>query len=163
MAEHPPIPGVDLDDKETIVGHGNLLGYDWWITRVELDEGPDRYVADIILPFEHPLAQAYQAIDGADDVFQGNIDSALRVPYNDDMPHRWESCDQGLRVFFSSHHVRWQLNRPHEAVEAQMRSMILAFHELDTPETMQWAGELKQALAARSAADERVEQLLERK
>lgn len=163
MATHPPIPGVELEDYETIVGHGTLLGYDWWITRVELEDSPDRYVADIILLADHPVAQAYQSIDDADWIFQSDIDRALRVPYNDDMPHRWEPCDQGLRVYFSSHFIRWSINRPHEVVEAQMRSLILAYRELDTPEMRRWAGELKQAIDARNAADERVWQLLERK
>lgn len=169
MSEHPPIPGVALDASEQIIDHGTLLGYPWWLTKLPEQMGEDstmadvflhadRYVADFIIPADHPASFAYRL-----DVFQSDVDRALRIPYNDDIPHvAYEISGQlEMRIVLSSFHIRHSVRDLRAAVTGQMRSLILGYHQADTEENDQWCNRLTRAIHDRNDATKRIENLLD--
>lgn len=169
MSEHPPIPGVDLGEDEQIIDHGTLLGYPWWLTKLPEQVGEDssmadvflhadRYVADFTIPAYHPAARAYTL----EDIYVRAIDHAMGIPYNDDMPHihRTVPGRDLVRITCSSYFIRHKVDQPHAAVFNHMRSLILGYHQANTPENAEWCDQLETALRERDAAEKRVNQLL---
>lgn len=170
MSEHPPIPGVELGADEQIIDHGTLLGYEWWITKLPEQMGEDssmadlllhtdRYVADFIIPTYHPAAQAYK-LEG---IYVRDIDRAMGIPYNDDMPHTHQTVpDRGLvRITCSSHFIRHKVDNPHAAVFNHMRSLILGYHQADTYENEALFKELREITFTIASAEARRDHLLD--
>lgn len=170
MSEFPPIPGVDLGADEQIIDHGTLLGYEWWITKLPEQMGEDRsiadclihadrYVADFIIPADHPAARAYTL----EDVYVRDIDRAMGIPYNDDMPHTHQTVPgRGLvRITCSSHFIRHKVDNPHAAVFNHMRSLILGYHQADTPENEALFLELREITFTIASAEARRRKLLD--
>lgn len=157
MSEYPPIPGVELGEDEQIIDHGTLLGYPWWITTLPENDGTDRYVADFIIPAEHPASCAYSL-----EIFQSDVDRALRIPYNDDIPHvAYEIPNRSeTRIVLSSFHIRHDVRDLRAAVTGQMRSLILGYHQAATEENDRWCNQLTQAIRDRNDAEKRIENLL---
>lgn len=169
MAKHPPIPGVELGPAERVLEHGTLLGYDWWITKLPETGGDnssvadilllaDRYVADFTIPADHPAAQAYEL----DDVYERDIDWVMGIPYNDDMPHAHETVPgRGLvRITCSSYFIRHKVDQPHAAVFNHMRSLILGYHQADTPENGVLVKELRDITRTIASAQKHRDKLL---
>lgn len=157
MTTFPPIPGVELGEDEQIIDHGALLGYPWWLTTLPEKDGTDRYVADFIIPAEHPASCAYHL-----DVFQSDVDRALRIPYNDDIPHIAKEIPNRseTRIVLSSFHIRHSVHDLRAAVTGQMRSLILGYHQAATEENDRWCNRLTQAIRDRNDAAKRIENLL---
>lgn len=169
MSEHPPIPGVELDASEQIIDHGTLLGYPWWLTKLPEQMGEDstmadvflhadRYVADFIIPADHPASFAYRL-----DVYQSDVDRALHIPYNDDIPHVANEIPNRseTRIVLSSFHIRHSVRDLRAAVTGQMRSLILGYHQAATEENDRWCNRLTQAVRDRNDAVKRIENLLD--
>lgn len=170
MSEHPPIPGVELGGDEQVIDHGTLLGYPWWITKLPEQMGTDipnvdrlihadRYVADFIIPAYHPAAQAYTL----EDVYVRDIDRAMGIPYNDDMPHTHQTVPgRGLvRITCSSHFIRHKVDQPHAAVFNHMRSLILGYHQANTYENEALFKELREITFTIASAEARRRKLLD--
>lgn len=170
MTTFPSIPGVELDASEQIIDHGTLLGYGWWITKLPEQMGEDismadlllhadRYVADFIIPDYHPAARAYTL----EDVYVSDIDRAMGIPYNDDMPHTHQTVPgRGLvRITCSSHFIRHKVDNPHAAVFNHMRSLILGYHQADTPENEALFLELREITFTIASAEARRRKLLD--
>lgn len=157
MTTHPPIPGVALDASEQIIDHGTLLGYPWWLTTLPENDGTDRYVADFIIPATHPASFAYRL-----DVYQSDVDRALRIPYNDDIPHVANEIPGQLemRIVLSSFHIRHDVHDLRAAVTGQMRSLILGYHQAATEENDRWCNRLVKAVHDRNDATRRIDHLL---
>lgn len=157
MTTHPPIPGVALDASEQIIDHGTLLRYPWWLTTLPETDGTDRYVADFIIPADHPASCAYRL-----DVFQSDVDRALRIPYNDDIPHVANEIPNRseTRIVLSSFHIRHTVHDLRAAVTGQMRSLILGYHQAATEENDRWCNRLVQAVRDRNDATKRIDHLL---
>lgn len=169
MTTHPPIPGVELGASEQIIDHGTLLGYPWWLTKLPEKMGEDstmadlflhadRYVADFIIPADHPASCAYRL-----DVYQSDVDRALRIPYNDDIPHVAHEIPNRseIRIVLSSFHIRHSVHDLRAAVTGQMRSLILGYHQAATKENDRWRTRLTQAIRDRDDAVKRIENLLD--
>lgn len=170
MTTHPPIPGVDLGVDEQIIDHGTLLGYEWWITKLPEQMGEDssmadlllhadRYVADFTIPTDHPAARAYTL----EDVYVRDIDRAMGIPYNDDIPHVHQTVP-GLdlvRITCSSHFIRHKVDHPHAAVFNHMRSLILGYHQADTPENGVLFRELREITFTIASTEARRRKLLD--
>lgn len=170
MSEFPPIPGVDLGADEQIIDHGTLLGYEWWITKLPEQMGEDipnvdrlihadRYVADFTIPVYHPAARAYTL----QDVYVRDVDRAMGIPYNDDMPHVHHTVPgHGLvRITCSSHFIRHKVDQPHAAVFNHMRSLILGYHQANTPENEALFEQLREITYTIASAEARLEKLLD--
>ena len=168
MTTHPPIPGIELGPNERIIEHGTLLGYPWWITKLPEQMGEDssladlllhtdRYIADFTIPTDHPAAQAYK-LEG---IYERDIDRVMGIPYNDDMPHTHQTVPgRGLvRITCSSHFIRHKVDHPRAAVFNHMRSLILGYHQADTPENgvlFRELGDLTRTIAAAEARRDRL-------
>lgn len=170
MSEHPPIPGVELGEDEQVIDHGTLLGYEWWITKLpeqmsadssiaDLLIHADRYVADFTIPAYHPAAQAYTL----QDVYVRDVDRAMGIPYNDDMPHFHHTVPgRGLvRITCSSHFIRHKVDQPQAAVFNHMRSLILGYHQADTPENEALFEQLREITYTIASAEARRTKLLD--
>lgn len=157
VSDYPPIPGVKLGEHERIIDHGTLLGYPWWLTILTENDGTDRYVADFIIPADHPASCAYRL-----DIFQSDVDRALRIPYNDDIPHVAHEIPNRseTRIVLSSFHIRHTVHDLRAAVTGQMRSLILGYHQAATEENHRWCNRLTQAIRDRDDATKRVDHLL---
>lgn len=156
MSEHPLIPGVELGEDEQIIDHGTLLGYPWWLTTLPENDGTERYVADFIIPATHPASFAYRL-----DVYQSDVDRALHIPYNDDIPHVANEIPGQLemRIVLSSFHIRHDVHDLRAVVTGQMRSLILGYHQADTPENgvlFRELGDLTRTIAAAEARRDRL-------
>lgn len=157
MTTHPPIPGVELGADEQIIEHGTLLRYPWWLTTLPEKDGTVRYVADFLIPADHPASCAYRL-----DVFQSDVDRALRIPYNDDIPHvAYEIPNRSeTRIVLSSFHTRHTVHDLRAAVTGQMRSLILGYHQAATEENDRWCNRLVKAVRDRNDAIKRLDHLL---
>lgn len=170
MTTFPPIPGVELGVDEQIIDHGTLLGYPWWITKLPEQMGTDssmvdrlihadRYIADFTIPAYHPAARAYTL----EDVYVRDIDRAMGIPYNDDMPH--VHCPVPgrdlVRITCSSHFIRHKVDQPHAAVFNHMRSLILGYHQANTPENEALFEQLREITYTIASAEARRAKLLD--
>lgn len=169
MSEFPPIPGIELGPNERIIEHGTQLGYEWWITKLPETGGEnssvadvlapsDRYVADFTIPVAHPAAQAYEL----DDVYQSEIDRVMGIPYNDDIPHTYETVPGRdlVRITCSSYFIRHKVEQLQAAVFNHMRSLILGYYQADTPENGELVKELRILTLTIAAAEARRDRLL---
>ena len=169
MTTFPPIPGIELGTDEQIIDHDTLLGYPWWITKLPEQMGEDssmadlllhtdRYIADFIIPTDHPAAQAYK-LEG---IYERDIDLVMGIPYNDDMPHTHQTVPgRGLvRITCSSYFIRHKVDNPHAAVFNHMRSLILGYHQADTPENDALFMELRDLTRTIANAQQRLDKLL---
>lgn len=157
MTTFPPIPGIELGPNERIIEHGTLLGYPWWLTTLPETDGTDRYIADFIIPAEHPAARAY-TLQG---IYERDIDRVMGIPYNDDMPHTHQTVPgRGLvRITCSSYFIRHKVDNPLAAVFNHMRSLILGYYQADTPENgvlFRELGDLTRTIAAAEARRDRL-------
>lgn len=158
MSDFPPIPGLELGSNEKIIDHGTLLGYDWWITKLPENDGGERYVADVIIPADHPAAQAY----ALEDVYQSDIDRVMGIPYNDDVPHTYAAVPGRdlVRITCSSYHIRHRTEQRYAAVFNHMRSLILDYHQANTLENGVLFRELRDVTRTIAAAQKRRDELL---
>ena len=170
MSEFPPIPGVELGADEQIIEHGTLLGYEWWITKLPEQIDADssladvlihthRYVADFNIPAYHPAARAYVL----EDIYERDVDRVMGIPYNDDMPHAHQTVPGRdlVRITCSSHFIRHKVDNRHAAVFNHMRSLILGYHQANTPENEALFEELREITYTIASAEARRSKLLD--